>query len=407
MAILPERTNSLVLARDFRDKLTRRTGITDFDADSKTDTLISVFVDQVLAARNDANKAFYANQISTAKGQQLDQLGQDMGLPRFAETYSFSEKRDQNVAFYVSSGDFGSVNASADISIPAGTEIFSNENENDLGASIRYRTTADVTLFASRSVGFVPVRAVASGNNSNLGGGMLINHSFSSYSAGTGLLVTNFYSILNGRPREHDRNYRFRLSRRYDTLASSNNSKLHLQSLRVPGVLDTRIINGYFGVGTVGVVVVGPENQSNNNTIRGVQARLNEIQGPGALLRAVAPTSVFLDIEMEVATTSSLTTSQKRQFELSVRRGLRNHFRSQGIGGTIDLKAATRELSVYAGGTIRFTNLGKPEQVFETVYIRKGPSSGLTTERDILENSYYSMDEDEYADLGTLSIRYT
>ena len=406
MAVLPERTSSLVLARDFRDKLTRRTGITDFDADSKIDTLISVFVDQVLASRNDANSAFYANQISTANGNQLDQIGQDMGLPRFAETFAYTEKRDQNVSFYVGSGTFGDINSGLDIVIPAGTEIFSNENENDLGTSIRYKTVNETTLHAGRSVAFAEVRAEHSGNNSNIGGGMLINHTFTDYAAGNGLQVVNFYSILNGRPRENDRNYRFRLSRRYDTLVSSNNAKLHLESLRVPGVLDTKIINGYFGVGTVGVVIVGPENQSNNTTVRGVQARLENIQGPGAIFRAVPATSVMIDVEMQVSTTRSLTTAQRRRLEVSIRRGMRNFLRSQGIGGSIDLKDAARELSVYSAGSVKLTSLGKPEQIFETVYIRKGPSNGITTERDLLQNSFYSLDEDEYADLGTLSIRY-
>ena len=124
MAVIPERKNTLVLARDFRDKITQRTGINDFDSDSKTEALISVFVDQVLNARNEAANAFYANQISTAKDKQLDQIGLDFGVPRLAETFAKVERRDQNVAFYVSGGTFGSLNGGADITIPAGTEIY-------------------------------------------------------------------------------------------------------------------------------------------------------------------------------------------------------------------------------------------------------------------------------------------
>lgn len=406
MAAIPEKTNSLILARDFREKVTQRTGITDFDADSKTDTLISVFVDQVLNSRNETISAFYANQIGTAKGSQLDQIGQDMGLPRFSEVYAQANKRDQNLAFYVNSGSFGALNGGSDIVVPAGTEIYSDSNENDLGSQISYRTTSDTTLYAARSIAFLDVRATASGSGSNVGGGMLRNHNFTDYLASSGLEVLNFFSILNGRPRENDRNYKFRLSRRYDTLISSNNSKLHLESLRVPGVLDTRIIRGYMGVGTVGVILVGPENQSNSNTLRGVQARLNELQGPSGRAIAVSAVAVSLDIQMVVKTTSALNGSQKRQLELNIRRGLRTYFRSQGIAGTVDLRAAAQELSAYVGGTIKLTSLSAPEQVFDTVYIRKGPSNGATTERDILKNAYYSLDEDEYADLGTLNIRY-
>jgi uncharacterized phage protein gp47/JayE len=406
MATVPERKNTLVLARDFRDKVSRRTGITDFDSDSKTEALISVFVEQVIDARNAAASAFYANQISTAAGEQLDQIGQDLGVPRFAETFAFSEARDQNVAFYTDGSTFGAINGGADIIVPAGTAVYSNVNENDLGAKIVFKTTANVTLPAAGVIGFVGVRAEVSGSQANLGGGMLINHSFTGYTAGTGLGVVNFFAILNGRSRESDRNYRYRLSRRYDTLVSSNNSKLHLEALRVPGVLDTRIIPGYYGIGTVGVVVLGAENQATTQSVRAVQARLNSIQGPSSRMHAVPATSVYFDIQMEVRPVKTLTAAQKRQFELATRRTIRNYLRSQGIRGTVGLKDLAAELTAQGNSAIRLTSLGRAEEIFDTVYVRKGPSSGSTTERDLLKNSYYSLDEDEYADLGTLSVRY-
>ena len=406
MAVIPERKNTLVLARDFRDKITQRTGINDFDSDSKTEALISVFVDQVLNARNEAANAFYANQISTAKDKQLDQIGQDIGLPRLAETFAKVERRDQNVAFYVSGGTFGSLNGGADITIPAGTEIYSEENQNDLGSRVVFKVVESRVLEASRSIAYVSVRAVASGTSSNLGGGMLINHNFTGYSATAGLQVVNFFAILSGRPAERDRSYRFRLSRRYDTLVSSNNAKLHLEALRVPGVLDTRIINGYFGVGTVGVIVLGPENQSSASSVRGVQRRLAALQGPSSSFAAVPATRVSFDIEMEVRPIRALNASEKRQFELRVRRALRNYLRSQGIAGTVSLQDAAAEIALHVQGTVRLTSLGKAESIFNTVYIRKGPATGFSTERELLKNSLYTLDADEFGDLGTLSIRY-
>jgi uncharacterized phage protein gp47/JayE len=243
MAFLPERKNSLTLAKEFRQKLSQRTGLTDFDADSKIENLISIFVDEIVNSRNEVLGAFQSMQISTATGNQLDSIGQDLGLPRFAETAAFSLKREQNVAFYVNSGTFGDLNSGSDIVVPAGTEIYSEENQNDFGKRIVYKTTSSLTLSASAVIGFADARAVASGSGSNIGSGTLLNHNLTSY---PGLKVVNFFSILNGRNEESDKNYRFRLSKRYDMLASSNDSKLHLESLKVPGVLDTRIINGYY-----------------------------------------------------------------------------------------------------------------------------------------------------------------
>lgn len=406
MPVTPERKNSLVLARDFRDEVTRRTGITDFDSDSKTEALISVFVNQVLSARNETIGAFYANQISSATGKQLDMIGQDLGLPRMGQTFAAVQKRDQNFAFFVASGTFGDINGGSPIVIPEGTQVSSVENANDLGARISFNTTETTTLQAGSSIGYASVRAIASGTTANLGGGMLNQHDFTTYTAGTGLKCVNFYAVLTGRPDELDRNYKFRLSRRYDTLVSSNNAKLHLEALRVPGVLDTRVVNGHFGVGSVGVIVLGPENQSNAQTVRGVQARLSQLQGPGSSFVAVSATSVSFDIEMKLKPTRPLTSNEKRQLELQVRRGLRNYFRSEGIAGTASLEDAAKEVRAYVQGVARLSSLGNPESIFETVFVRKGPSSATGTERELLKNSFYTLDVDEYADLGTLSLRY-
>lgn len=406
MAVVPERKNSLVLARDFRDEITRRTGITDFDADSKTEAFVSVFIDQVLAARNESISAFYANQISTAKGDQLDQIGQDLGLPRLSETFALIERRDQNVAFYVSGGTFGDINGGTPITIPSGTEIYSAQNSNDLGSRVVFKTVGEHILQSGVALAYVTVRAVASGTGANVGGGMLNQHSFVNYVDTTGLSVVNFFAVLNGRPQENDRNYKYRLSRRYDTLASSNNSKLHLDALRVPGVLDTRIINGYYGVGTAAVVVLGPENQSTTTSVRGVQRRLASIQGPSSTFVAIPAVSISFDIEMEVRPSRSLTAVDKRQYELEVRRALRNYLRSQGIAGSIALKGAAAEISAYTQSSVRLGSTGKSEDVFDTVYIRKGSANSSSTERELLENNYYALDVDEFADLGTLSIRY-
>lgn len=406
MAIVPERKNSLVLARDFRSKITARTGINDFDSDSKTEALVSVFVEQVLNSRNETIGAFNANHISTANGDQLDRIGQDMGVPRFAETFAFSQTREQSVAFYVSGTTFGGINGGADIVVPVNTVIFSDQNENDLNSRIEYVTTTQAILPAVSSISYVNVRAQASGTNSNVGAGVLTNHNFTNYSAGTGLQIVNFFSILNGRSRESDRNYRFRLSRHYDNLAGSNNTKLHLQALKVPGVIDTKIIPGYYGIGSVGVIVIGAEYQSNSDLIRAVQSRLNAISGPGSRMTATSATTCFFDIQMEVQPTYTLTAAEKRQYELVIRRALRNALRSAGLGATIVLQDIAIEIAQYTGGSIRLVSSGKPEGIFDTVYIRKGVASGTSTERDLLKSNYYTLEEDAFADLGTLSIRF-
>jgi len=407
MPITPERKNPLVAARSFRQTVTNRTGINDFDTDSKTDSLIQVFVEEVITNRNETITAFYSNQISNAVGDGLDEIGRDMGLPRDGELHGKVVRQDQNLAFYVGGGTFGSINGGADIVIPAGAvRVYSDPDQNELGAEVSYTNTQQITLPAAGTVAFFGATCTASGPIGNVGAGMLKNHNFTSYLSGSGLEVTNFYSVLNGRPREKDRNYRFRLSRHYDTLLSSNYTKLHLTALRVPGVLDTRVIPGLYGIGTVGVVILGPENQSTPALVRATQARLSDIMGPGNSARASAATAVYFDMALEVKTLRPLSGSEKRQVDATVRRAIRNFMRSQGLGSNISLLAVAREAQSYVGGQVQLLSSGSTTDIFDTVYIRKGPSGGLSTERDLLVNDSYTLQLEEFADLGTLSITY-
>lgn len=406
MPITPERKNPTQLARQFREQVTNRTGITDFDVDSKADALIQVFLDQVLAARNEAIGAFYSNQISNAQGPHLDILGQDMGVSRLRETYAEIYDVDQSLAFYVSSGTFGDLNGGSDIVIPAGTRVYTDSNENELGAEVSFRTVKAHTLPAASTMFFVGARATASGAIGNVGASVLKNHSFANYTAGNGLRVVNFYSVLNGRAQETDRNYRFRLARHYDTLSTSNYAKMHLTALRVPGVLDTRVVSGQYGIGSVAVMILGAENQSTASLISAVQARLNDIAGPSIDIRAVPATAAHFDLELRVKALRALTATEKRQFEAQMRRAMRNYFRTVGLGGSVSLLDASQEMQSYIRRGVRLTSQGRPTDIFKTVYVRKGPSGSTSTERDLLENQDFSLSDDEYADLGTFSVTW-
>lgn len=405
MAIFPERKNALVLSREFRDRITRRTGINDFDSDSKTEAMIYVYLKEILDARDNSANAFAANQLSTAIGEQLDTIGKDKGIARFGELFAYVGKRDQNFAWYVESGTFGSLNSGVDISIPAGTIISSQANNNDLGATIQFALTEDVILPASSSLVYFSAQATTSGTFANVGAGIINQHSFSNYTAGTGLKVINFFSILTGRGAETDRNYRYRLSRKYDMLASSNNTKLHLTALNVPGVLDTRIIGGYYGIGTVAVIVLGPENQSDPKIVRAVQDKLNTLQGSGDSIFVISASVVQFDIALKVKLNKTLTVNEKKQFELKVKRALRIYLRGLGLGATVSIKDAAIQLRSYAGSEFSFSSLGEITDIFDKIYIRRGTLDNVT-ERERLDNSVYSLEQDEYATLGTLTIRY-
>ena len=82
MPIIPSQKNPLVALKAFRTDITTRTGITNFDRDSKVGSITDVLIDEMLKHREDMAEAFYANHISNAVGEQLDGIGDRLGLPR-------------------------------------------------------------------------------------------------------------------------------------------------------------------------------------------------------------------------------------------------------------------------------------------------------------------------------------
>lgn len=402
MAIALEQKNLVNYLKAFQERVTRRTNINLFDKDSKTQALIDIFSDQLKADRGDAVSAFNALQVTQASGQQLDSLGETKGVSRLSETFASVHRSELCLAFYVQSGTFGALNGSTSFTIPKGTKIASDAKHNDLGKVITYILLEDVACNSTDVVAYASARAEASGSESNVGSSVLRNHNFNSYSARTGLLVINFYSILNGRNRETDDHYRFRIAQLYTSIATTNEIKAKLIAVGVPGVIDTRVIPGHFGIGTIGLVILGTEFQSNNVLIDSVQSALNSVNLPGVKVSAIPAVNALIDLEVRVKTQKTLSASEQARVKNNLKRFAVNYFRSKGLGGTVSLSDLASLWAKNTNGQIQFRS--STMSIFDNVFIRRGYVSVSASERETLAGNTYSLALDEFADLGTLDI---
>jgi uncharacterized phage protein gp47/JayE len=409
MATAPELKNPLELIKDWRARIGSRTGITNFSSDSSMRSLMDVLAKEVSSLRESQINSFYSGQLSRARGADLDKIGQDMNLPRLQSTFASSNAREQNGAFYVDSGTFGDLNAAADIVIPAGATVYSDERQNELGARIEYVTTSQVTLPAGDAVGYVSTKAAGAGQNFNVGAGVLRNHDFADYalaSAG-GLKFTNFFAILNARSQEDDTSYRFRLTKYYDKLVSRNDTKVLVNALQIPGVINLKMIPGYYGIGTTGVVVLGADYESSDSLVSSVQTQLNSLSIPGLNLVAVSATKVTVDLELLIGTTRNLTTAGQRQFEVEIRRVVKEFLRNIQIGGSLDLSELEVVLKEKTNSAIRIgRRIGGVQKVFKKVYLRRSAATSLSSEREQLISSTLSLETSEFLDLGTIDFSY-
>jgi len=407
MAILPSQKNPLALLRQFRANLENRTGITNFDRDSKVRSIVDTLVDELLSDREELLQVFYAQQIGNAIGQNLIMKGESLGVPKRLARFADVVAEERNLAYYVSSGTFGDINGAADITITAGTTVFSDANQNELNATIQYTVTTTTVLPAAGVVGYVPARATVIGRGMNIGASVLRNHNFINYvdAAAGGLKVINFFPVLNGRDDETDSAYKFRISQNYNRLQTNNNARMLLTGLEIPGVRDVRTVPGYHGIGTAGVMVLGSENQINARMVNGVQEELQRYQTPGNILTAIAPTQVSIDLEIEATLSTQLNSAQQSELKNRINRSILQYFRGLGLGSTIDLAAMARRIH---NDSTAIQSMSDPNQegFFKRVYVRKGLPGTAADERERLITNFYSLASDEFAVIGTLDVSF-
>jgi uncharacterized phage protein gp47/JayE len=401
MAFTPQRKNAAAIAREMRNRFKQRTSLTSFSEDSKSRVLLDIVSDQIVSEREQMIEVIQSRELATAFGESLDRLGARQGLTRLTEAFSGVNASERVFAFYVASGTFGDLNGGNPFSIPRGTVVRSEVNQNALNTAVEFTVTEEIVCEAAAAVVYAPIRAKIVGTGSNLAAGVLVYHSYSGVGSGD-IQCTNFAPILSGRDRESDNSFRFRIANQYQSLLSVNDVRTKLAALEVPGVVDVRVVPGYFGIGTVGVAVLGTDYASNPGLVASVQRRLDAIKGHGGRVVAMSAVTVYFDLEIEVVPTQVLTTGQRNQAKAAMRRAAVQYLRTIPIGGNVSLAALASAMKSAAGLGTQLRN----KSVFKNVYVRKAAGVGDVSERDKLLVSTLGLDRVEYADLGTLDISF-
>ncbi len=408
MAVIPSRKNALNILKNFREKLLTRTKINIFERNSKARAISDGLTAEIVALEQKQKEAFESIQLSTSRGKSLISFGETLGISKRENNFAFVDETELNLALYVETGTFGDINGAVSITVPEGAIIFSEPNNNELGATIQYRTTTSFVLPAADSLKYISARAVTSGSVSNVGRSVLKNHDITAYSdvANNTLKVINFYPILNGFDEEQDSQYKFRISQNYARLMQNSDARILLTALKVPGVLDAVPLTGYYGIGSVGVVVLGADNQATPALVSEVQSRLNRFEGPAGNMRALAAVSVVFDLELEVKTSRTISLPEQARLTSLIKRSTNNYFRSLGIQGLVSFQDLAREIQTQSGGLVKLGTVGSEKRLYKAVYMKKGFSNGVLSEREVIVANNILLKQDEYADLGTLSVSY-
>ena len=408
MADLPSLKNPVSLYKSMREKLARRTGLTYLGADSATRAMMDGFISEELALRKDSREAILANQIGSAREGDLDALGGER-LPRLMPTYASVTVSEENLMWYTDT-TFGGINGGGSFTLGAG-EIVSVPASPSGDVTIQYLLTSSCTCAAGSNIAYCSARAQSMGANQNVRANSLTVHSFTGYTdhSNNSLKVTNVYPILNGRNRELDDNYRYRLSNYFPVLAGANTDKLKLSSLKVPGVMEVRVIPGYYGVGTVAVAVFGAEGESSTPLVSEVQRRLSSIQTGGHKALAIPGVRVEFDFDVNLIVSEQPSAELRRNLTANIRRSIQSVLKDADSKSFVDFEAIRRTVISQNQALVGITtrNARNRGNLFDKVYVRRSAATSLySSERETVTTSTYTLEQDEFATAGTINITF-
>ncbi len=414
MAIKPSLKSIANTKKEVKERLQKRAGITHWSQDGVAASLVDSMAAEQRLIQNRSANALKAIQIATATGQALEALGANRGISRLAPSKASSGAAERNFYFY-SDTTFGDLNGGADIVIPKGTLITPGDSLTpgrviELNQQIVYETAAEYTLPAGGSKVYCGVKAKTPGSLQNVGESVLITHNFVGYtaSATNGLKCLNTYSIINGRNKEDDEKLRFRIANHYAALAGATEDALNLHGLTVPGVLETRVVPNYYGIGSAAVFVFGIDEESNLSMVNKVQTRINSVQTAGIKIIASPGVKVSFDFDLLFYVQEDLSSAQRSATRRAIVQVLNDFFSRRSNSPTRNVSLSAIASALYSKPLVR-TNLSRKsslEELFNNVHIRKNYSgTRVASERVTLDSMNYGLEVFEFATLGAVNIR--
>lgn len=321
--------------------------------------------------------------VSTAPGQYLDLIGDLLACPRLPSVSASVSAEIQCIKFYVSSGNFGSINGGSDIIIPRGT-IISSETDN---GGTTYRITSEVTCSSTTSSVWADAEATVPGEISNIGTGSLKYHSFTGYTNylnGT-LLVTNIYPIGNGKSFEGDANYRYRISQRVLEAEAANETAIRLAALSAPGVADVVMVKYYRGIGSGAVIIKSITPTVSQALIDDVTARVEKVQGFGSLIYTIGPKETGLSFKLNIYYDQQLTEEEVSSIEIAMEDTITTSVNNLDIGETF---YSNKLIASLFSASTHIVAIGETGKTFDECYLYKTTRLGDNKIRQRLLGDY-------------------
>ncbi len=362
MGVIQQRENPR--RENLLDALTARLNV-DGSSDSVVAVLAEVIGDEIEKIENEIYDYFYRNNINNSEGEDLDQVAaSDWNVNRLAATAASSNK----FYFYVIEGTFGDINRGNNITIPSGT-LLGIVNEVSSG-SIVYRTTEDIVLPADNNSTAFFAEATSVGADQNVAEQSISYHNFTNYTAEAEnlLLVTNLEAITNGAEEENDSSLRTRCVGQQQLQVERNKNYIYLSLLKETSIYNFEIIESYFGIGTVGIIVKGQGNGPvSPEVISSLQTILqDEAQFLGQRIEVVNGLKLRFQINISCeARDGNLNAEGKASLFERIKRRLFEEIKNQEVNNLINFATIENTLK----SEFDIMNVGSNNSIFQQIHL--------------------------------------
>lgn len=354
------------------------TGITNTTPGGKARALADIIADRMGIC--EANSFILASQnlLPFATDTALDALGDIYGVPRISASDASSPSTDANFEFYVLTGTFGSVNNGNDITIPAGTQLFTSANNGAV-------YTVDMQTILPASVSSLPISAssVSSGALGNAPAGIFNRHNFTNYaqsSFGT-LLVTNNFGIIAGRDAEDDESYRFRINLKLQSTGGAAEVDLRFVILQVPGIQDV-VFNPL--AGTFEVYIYGISPAVPPSLLSLVQTAITSKVAYPLTGVALVPDLVGFSLSTTLKLKTGLSTVDQANIISIAQQAASNYINNLSVGQELVINQIS---TIIMTADSRILDIGDPDRPIQEIFIWRSRSDGTRFSR-FLVNDY-------------------
>lgn len=378
------------LVADSLEELARNTNITKLSAGGKARSILES-VSKRLEEQYDIFDVNLARAfVSSAPGQYLDLIGELFGVSRLpAESATVSEEL-QIMKFSVDGGGtFGSINNSTAIIVRAGVRISSQAGAS--GAV--YRIIQDKVLNAADTEDYVAVEALRPGEESNVGAGSLVFHTFTDYadSANKTLIVTNTNPISNGRNFESDSNFRFRIVNRALEAEAGNATAIRLAILSTPGIADVLLLRHYRGIGTWGAILKSVTPTVSQELIDNVTSNVFSATSFGHMSFIRKPKETGVTMRLTVHYSDRLDDDALQETEDSLEEAITDHINNLDLGEELLVNRMVAELFAVDDN---IANFGEPGKSVDEIFVHKETTLGDNKIRTKLLGDYFPENDE-------------